>query len=160
LFDDEREDRPDAIFPNNWFTTHADGRIALYPMRSPLRRSERRTDIVGTLSQLYGVSGVVDYSDAEHEGVFLEGTGALVLDREHRVAYVARSPRAQDGLVERFCAEFSFAPFLFDAVVVYGTPIYHTNVMMSVGAHVALVVADTIPDAAVRAELLDRLQRT
>lgn len=158
LFDDERDDRPDAIFPNNWFTTHADGRIALYPMRSPLRRSERRTDIVDALSQLYRVEDVVDYSPFEAREVFLEGTGALVLDREQRVAYVARSPRAHDELVERFCADFDYEPVVFDAVDEHGTPIYHTNVMMSVGTETAIIVADTIPDDGTRARLLERLR--
>jgi hypothetical protein len=157
LFDDVREDRPDAIFPNNWLSTHEDGRIAVYPMRSPQRRGERRADIIQELQEQYRVTGFVDYSGLERENLFLEGTGSLVLDHAERAAYVARSPRADDSAVLRFCGDFGYEPFIFDAVDHAGTPIYHTNVMMTIATEYALVVPEVISDAGRRGELLDRL---
>jgi hypothetical protein len=160
VFDDVEHHRPDSVFPNNWISTHDDGRVALYPMYAENRRGERRDDVLDFLRETYRVSEVVDYSAAEAEGRFLEGTGAMVLDHVGRVAYAARSLRTDAGLFERFCARFGYEPFLFDAVDPEGRPIYHTNVMMSVGTDFAMVGLETIPDHAVRAELAGRLAAT
>lgn len=157
LFDDVGHDLPDSVFPNNWFSTHEDGRIALYPMFSPNRRGERRPDIISALGAAYGVSEVVDYSGLETEDVFLEGTGAMVLDHDHRMAYIARSRRAHDRAVEVVCRDLGYQPIVFTTTDRRGVPIYHTNVMMTVATTFAMVGLDTITDAAERAVLVDRL---
>ncbi|HQY97678.1 MAG TPA: arginine deiminase-related protein [Phycicoccus sp.] len=144
LVDDLGTSTPDSVFPNNWFSTHADGTLVLYPMRAPSRRLERRPDIVETLKASYAVNRVLDLSAAEQEGRFLEGTGAMVLDHVGRHAYVARSGRTDEGLLRTFCAEFDFTPVLFDANGPDGAPIYHTNVMMNVGTDLAMMCLDSI----------------
>jgi hypothetical protein len=160
LVDDVEADRPDSVFPNNWISTHHDGRVALYPMYARNRRRERRADVLDLLRAEYHVSEVVDFSPAEAEGRFLEGTGAMVLDHVGRTAYAARSRRTDEQLLHRFCAAFGYEPFLFDAVDAGGRPIYHTNVMMSVGTEVAMVGFETIPDPSVRRMIRRRLAST
>jgi hypothetical protein len=157
LFDDPEPDRPDSVFPNNWLSTHADGRVALFPMYAANRRRERRGDVVEFLKAAYRVHEVVDLSGLEHDGVFLEGTGAMVLDHVGRVAYVARSRRVDPVALERFCRVFGYEPVVFDAVDPAGRAIYHTNVMMSVAGEYALVGLDLLPSAAERAALVERL---
>lgn len=157
LFDDAEPGRPDSVFPNNWFSTHAGGHIAVYPMYSPSRRAERRTDVLETLKQQYRVQDVIDYSGLEHDDVFLEGTGAMVLDHLTRIAYTARSNRANPVALERFCTNFGYEPMAFDAADEDGVPVYHTNVMMCIGTDIALVGLDMIIDARRRAEVVDRL---
>lgn len=144
LFDDEGEETPDSVFPNNWFSTHEDGRIALYPMRAPSRRGERRRDIIDALGELYRVEEVIDFSPAEQQGHFLEGTGSIVFDRPSRIAFAALSPRTDASLFEQFCDRFDYRPVMFTALGGDGTPIYHTNVMMTVGTGYALVGVDSI----------------
>lgn len=155
LFDDE-EHRPDSVFPNNWFSTHAGGRVAVFPMFSPARRLERRSDVLELLKQRYRVQEIIDYSGLELDGLFLEGTGAMVLDNLNRTAYVARSNRADPVILERFCTVFGYEPMVFDAEY-EGVPIYHTNVMMCIGTEFALVGLDLLTDPARRAEIADRL---
>ena len=134
VFDDTlAPEKPDAVFPNNWFSTHHDGRIALYPMYTPSRRAERRHDIIASLQQHYRVSGIVDYSPYEERGLYLEGTGSLVLDHENRIAYVSLSRRADREPLEKFCADFDYEPVTFQSSGDDGRPIYHTNVMLCVG---------------------------
>lgn len=157
VFDDETEQRPDSVFPNNWISTHSGGHIALYPMHAPNRRTERRGDIVEFLKSAYRVQDVIDYSGLEYDDVFLEGTGAMVLDHEYRIAYAARSNRADPVALERFCTNFGYEPIVFDAVDGRGVPVYHTNVVMSIGTGFALVAADMIVSSARRAEILLRL---
>ena len=125
--------KPDAIFPNNWFSTHQDGRIALYPMYTPSRRAERRTDVIESLRERYRVTEVIDYSPYEKRDLFLEGTGSLVLDHGHRIAYVSLSRRADREPLEKFCADFDYEPLAFQSVGADRRPIYHTNVMMCLG---------------------------
>jgi hypothetical protein len=154
VFDDEDETRPDSVFPNNWFSTHAGGRIAVYPMYAPNRRLERRTDILELLKQRYRVQEIVDYSGLEPDGLFLEGTGAMVLDNLNRTAYVVRSHRADPIVLERFCTAFGYEPMVFDASL-RGIPIYHTNVMMCIGTEFALVGLDAMTSR--RDEIAERL---
>lgn len=154
LFDDFEETRPDSVFPNNWFSTHAGGRIAVYPMYAPNRRLERRTDILELLKQRYRVQEIVDYSGLEPDGLFLEGTGAMVLDNLNRTAYVVRSHRADPIVLERFCTAFGYEPMVFDASL-RGVPIYHTNVMMCIGTEFALVGLDAMTSR--RDEIAERL---
>src|ERR1700681_3701276 len=130
-------EKPDAVFPNNWFSTHHDGRVALYPMYSPARRNERRQDVIDELDKIYRIGALVDYSSYEQRGLYLEGTGSLVLDYVNRIAYVSLSTRSNDALVERFCQDFGFEPILFKSVGDDGRPIYHTNVVMCVGSEFA-----------------------
>ncbi len=156
LFEDEEETRPDSVFPNNWFSTHAGGRIAVYPMYSPNRRLERRGDVLELLKQQYRVQEVVDYSGLEVDGLYLEGTGAMVLDGLNRVAYAVRSHRADPIVLERFCTAFGYEPMVFDAEL-DGVPIYHTNVMMCIGTDFALVGLDLMTNPERRAEIAERL---
>ena len=146
---------PDSIFPNNWISMHQDGRVALYPMKAENRRLERRTDIFEELqSRGYEVTTTVDYTAAEQKELFLEGTGSMVLDHDSKIAYMARSQRADEGLFHAFCKDFNYEPVVFTAY--QETPdeigqIYHTNVMMCVTDAYVLVCLDTIHDANERA---------
>ena len=158
LFDDSDAGRPDCVFPNNWISTHHGGRIALFPMYAANRRTERRADVVEMLKSRYRVQEVIDYSGLEHDALFLEGTGAMVLDHEARVAYTARSRRADPLLLERFCTAFGYEPMAFDAVDLHGVPVYHTNVMLCVAGAFALIAAEMIPDRTRREEVVDRLR--
>ncbi|WP_371811977.1 citrulline utilization hydrolase CtlX [Kocuria sp. TGY1127_2] len=160
VFEDLTNETPDSVFPNNWFSTHDDGTIVLYPMHAPNRRAERREDVLAHLRKSGVVRRVVDYSAAESEGQYLEGTGAMVLDHVHRLAYVCRSQRASDRLLDRFCSDLGFQPVVFDALDARGVPVYHTNVLMSVGTHMALIGASMIRDPRQRAMVLDSLQST
>jgi hypothetical protein len=154
VFDDEDETRPDSVFPNNWFSTHAGGRIAVFPMYAPNRRLERRTDVLELLKARYRVQEIVDYSGLEVDGLFLEGTGAMVLDNLNRTAYAVRSHRADPIVLERFCTAFGYEPMVFDAEL-RGVPIYHTNVMMCIGTEFALVGLDAMTTR--RDEIAERL---
>ncbi|HKU01171.1 MAG TPA: arginine deiminase-related protein [Paraburkholderia sp.] len=161
IFDDFGErSTPDSVFPNNWFSTHPGGHVALYPMYSGNRRRERRTDVIDMLKSEYRVQDVIDFSGLEYDDLFLEGTGAMVLDHVARVAYTARSRRADPVALERFCTHFNFEPLCFDTAGSDGQPIYHTNVMMSVATDFALVGLDVIRDAARREEIHRRLAQT
>lgn len=160
LFEDMGRATPDSVFPNNWFSTHSGGHVALYPMFSPSRRRERRQDVIEMLKQHYRVQDVIDYSGLEQDGVYLEGTGAMVLDHIERVAYAARSNRTKEVALERFCTHFNFEPVVFDAVDATSRPIYHTNVLMCVGTDFCLIGLDTIRDPARRAEIAERLVAT
>lgn len=157
VFDDEQPDRPDSVFPNNWLSTHSGGHVAVFPMFPPNRRRERRWDVIEFLKARYRVQDVIDYSGLENDGVFLEGTGAMVLDHLHRLAYVCRSNRADPIALERFCTNFGYEPMAFDAADEHGTTIYHTNVLMCIATEFALIGAEAIPDASRRAEVLKRL---
>jgi hypothetical protein len=152
--------KPDAVFPNNWFSTHHDGRIALYPMYKPSRRVERRSDLIASLRERYRVTDVVDYSPYEKRGLYLEGTGSLVLDHVHRLAYVSLSKRADREPLQKFCADFDYEPVTFESTGGDGRPIYHTNVMMCLATHFALVGLEMIDDHAQRETVRTRLEAT
>ncbi len=161
VFDDHGErDTPDSVFPNNWFSTHSGGHIALYPMCAPNRRRERRSDIIDMLKANYRVQDVIDYSGLEYDGLFLEGTGAMVLDHLQRVAYTALSNRANEVVLERFCTHFNFEPLVFRTADGAGQAVYHTNVMMCIASRFALVGLELITDAARRAEVKRRLEES
>ena len=150
---------PDEVFPNNWFSTHADGTLVRYPMLAPSRRLERRDDVVDALRRLgYTVRTIVDLTDLETRGLYLEGTGSLVLDRTARVAFACTSARTSPDAVRIFCTRLGYEPVLFDAVDRDGHPIYHTNVMMSVGTAFALVCADAIRGENACGRVLDALR--
>src|SRR5437763_16161987 len=129
VFEDTAEpEKPDAVFPNNWISMHHDGRIALFPMYSALRRRERRQDIVEELRKCYRVTEVIDYSAFEDEGCYLEGTGSLVFDHPSKIAYVSLSTRSNTKVIQRFAHNFSYEPVTFTSIGFNGQPIYHTNV--------------------------------
>jgi hypothetical protein len=161
VFEDTAEpEKPDAVFPNNWMSTHHDGRIALFPMYSNLRRRERRQDIVEELRKHYRVSEVIDYSVFEEEGCCLEGTGSLVLDHLNKIAYVSLSNRSNPKVIQRFADDFSYEPVIFTSIGSDGQPIYHTNVMMCIGTAFAMVGLDMIPNKAEPQQVRARLERT
>ncbi len=158
--DDGRRNTPDAVFPNNWFSTHPGGHVALYPMYNPSRRRERRADILEFLKQHYRVQDIIDYSGLEHDELFLEGTGAMVLDHLARVAFTARSNRADPLALERFSTHFNYEPMVFDTADTQGKPIYHTNVLMCIATQFALVALDAIVDPQRANEVRQRLEET
>jgi len=157
-FEDEGLETPDSVFPNNWFSTHSGGHIAIYPMYAPNRRKERRTDIIDVLKLQYRVQDVVDYSGLEYDDIYLEGTGAMVLDHIERVAYAARSKRTDSHALERFCSHFNFEPMVFDAADSAGTAVYHTNVLMCIGKDFVMAGFDMLPDVKRRAEIIRRFE--
>jgi hypothetical protein len=161
VFEDAaKPEKPDAVFPNNWISTHHDGRIALFPMYSALRRQERRHDIVGELRKHYRVTDVIDYSAFEKKGHWLEGTGSLVLDHLDKIAYVSLSNRSDPKVIQRFAEDFSYEPVTFTSIGSDGQPIYHTNVMMCIGTAFAMVGLNVIPNKTERQELRARLEKT
>jgi hypothetical protein len=161
VFEDTAEpEKPDAVFPNNWISTHHDGRIAIFPMYSALRRRERRQDIVEELRRLYRVTEVIDYSRFEDDGCFLEGTGSLVLDHLNKIAYVSLSNRSNAKVVQRFVEDFSYEPVTFTSIGSNGQPIYHTNVMMCIGTAFAMVGVEMIPTKPERQAVRARLEKT
>ncbi|MCR8666586.1 arginine deiminase-related protein [Aestuariibaculum sp. M13] len=160
--DTEEYDTPDSIFPNNWVSFHENGTIALYPMFAENRRLERREEVLLAVEEAgFVIHDVVDYTEAEDEGVFLEGTGSLILDRVNRKAYCALSPRADEELFIEFCEDFEYFPVLFTAnQTVNGErkAIYHTNVMMCLGETFAVVCLSSIDDKKERKNLLTHLK--
>ena len=152
-------EKPDAVFPNNWISMHHDGRVALFPMYSALRRRERRQDIVEELRERYRVTDVIDYSEFEDEGCCLEGTGSLVLDHSNKIAYVSLSKRSNPKVIQRFADDFSYEPITFTSIGSNGQPIYHTNVMMCIGTAFAMVGLDVIRNKAERQQVRARLEK-
>ncbi|MGA8205673.1 MAG: arginine deiminase-related protein [Woeseiaceae bacterium] len=153
---------PDSIFPNNWVSFHADGKVVLYPMEAANRRAERRPDVIDLLATRRGfqVREVVDLTHHEGDGHFLEGTGSLVLDRSNRIAYACLSSRTHLDPLGEFAQRMGYEVVAFDAVDRGGAPIYHTNVLMNVGEELAVVCADAIPRAEQRDAVLERLRDT
>ena len=161
VFDDFGEkETPDSVFPNNWFSTHSGGHIALYPMFSPNRRRERRSDIIEMLKSEYRVQDVIDFSGLEWDNLFLEGTGAMVLDNINRVAYTAKSNRSNEVILERFCSIFKYEPMAFNTSDANGNSIYHTNVIMCIASNYALICLDMIIDEKRRKEVKQRLEES
>lgn len=160
---DTREPRcPDAVFPNNWLSTHADGRVVMYAMEAENRRTERRLDIIEALADEHGfhISEVVDLSFHEAAGEFLEGTGSVVLDRVHRIAYACLSSRTHLEALGDFAQRLGYEVVAFEATDQNGQPIYHTNVMMSVGESLAIICDESIADAGQRRAVLESLAST
>lgn len=153
-------EKPDAVFPNNWLSTHHDGRVVLYPMSSAARRQERRQDVIDEVRKHYQIAAVVDYSAGEEEGRCLEGTGSLVLDHVHKLAYASLSQRTHPEVLDRFCTDFGYEPVTFRSVSEDGRPVYHTNVIMCLGSEFALIGLEMIPDEAERTAVLNHLKST
>ena len=157
------DNTPDSIFPNNWVSFHETGEIGLYPMFAANRRKERRLDYFANLEEEgFKITNIIDYTSAEDDDIFLEGTGSLILDRENEKAYCALSPRADEDLLIEFCEDFEFTPVIFNAYqTVEGNrkQIYHTNVMMCVAEEFAVICLDTIDDAKERKNVLKHLKQ-
>lgn len=155
-------DTPDSIFPNNWISFHENGDVVLYPMFAENRRLERREEILDILEdEGFVINEIMDYTEAERDSIFLEGTGSLLLDRANGKAYCALSPRADEELFIEFCEDFDFAPVIFEAFqTVNGERklIYHTNVMMCLGETFAVLCADAIDDKKERKMVIDSLK--
>lgn len=160
--DSEDSDTPDSVFPNNWISFHDNGDVALYPMFAENRRLERREEILDLLEEKgFVIENVIDYTSAEEDNIFLEGTGSIVLDRQNGKAYCALSSRADEELFIEFCEDFEFTPVIFEAFqTVNGERklIYHTNVMMTVGETFAVICAESIDDKKERKMVLDSLR--
>lgn len=151
---------PDALFPNNWFSSHITGELVLYPMFAVNRRLERSPEIIDILRRKMNHRKLVDLTHWENDGEFLEGTGSMVLDRHKRIAYCCRSPRTSEKVLTDFCSLMSYDAIIFDALDKEGNPIYHTNVMMSVGLQVAVVCLESIRDTADRQKVISALTAT
>lgn len=157
--------KTDSIFPNNWISTHTDGTVVTYPMWAESRRLERREDIIDTLKTMgYKVGRRLDYSSFEAQEQYLEGTGSMILDREHEIAYACVSPRTHKELFAAFCIEFGYKPVVFTASQTTDegslSDIYHTNVMMSVGENIAILCDEAIRNAEEREMVIQTLKET
>ncbi len=155
--DEYLEQRKDAIFPNNWVSFHADGRVFLYPMMAPARRTERRLEVIREVEQNFVVKELTDISADENQGKYLEGTGSLVFDYVHSVVYASRSARTCEQLVEEHAARLGFEAVLFDAFDRAGSPIYHTNVLMTLGSGYCVVCLSAVPDGPEKKFLISQL---
>ena len=161
--DDKLMDTPDSIFPNNWVSFHGNGDVAIYPMFAENRRKERRDEVFIRLeNEGFKIENIIDYTSAEDEGIFLEGTGSLLLDRVNSKAYCALSPRADEDLFIEFCEDFEYTPIIFTAnQTVEGKrlAIYHTNVMMCLAENFAIICLDTIDDKKERKNVVKNLKQ-
>jgi len=160
--DDILADTPDSIFPNNWVSFHSNGDIAIYPMFAENRRQERREEVFMRLEEEgFIIKNIVDYTSAEDEGLFLEGTGSILMDRVHKKAYCALSPRADEELFIEFCEDFEYTPVVFTANQTVGgnrMPIYHTNVMMCLAENFCVICLDSIDDAVEKKNVVQHLK--
>ena len=158
--DTKKPHTPDSVFPNNWFSTHDDGTLVLYPMFAENRRLERKPAALEAIEANFNEKRTVDLTHYEEEGLFLEGTGSMVLDRVNKIVYACESPRTNKTVLEDFCKQLGYTPVLFKAAGDDGTEIYHTNVMMHVGTEVAVVCLESIQDEAQRSEVKETLEST
>jgi hypothetical protein len=145
---------PDSIFPNNWVSFHEGGRICLYPMYAENRRLERKPAVLREIGDRFTINATLDFSNYEKEGLFLEGTGSMVLDRDHKIAYACLSPRTDKKVLADFSEKMGYTPEIFTAVDDQDRPIYHTNVMMCVADRYVVVCLDSLPVPAERQHLL------
>jgi len=158
--DTPRPAKPDAIFPNNWVSFHGDGTVVLYPMLAPNRRWERREEVLEQVAREGGfrVVRTIDLTHREAEGKFLEGTGSLVLDRPHRVAYASLSPRTDLDVLGEFAQLLDYELVTFESRDGAGRPIYHTNVVMAIGTRFAVVCGEAIDLPLHRDAVFNRLR--
>jgi len=151
---------PDSIFPNNWFSTHSEGKLVYYSMFAPNRRSERKSSFIAEIKKHVKADIEIDFTPFETENIFLEGTGSMVLDRDNKIVYACNSIRTSKVLIDEFCKEFDYKACLFDASGKDDVPIYHTNVLMCVGVDFAIVCLDAIKDEKQKADLVKSLNDT
>ncbi len=159
--DTEQPVKPDAVFPNNWVTFHQEGWLVTYPMYAPTRRLERREEVIQVALQAgFRPARRLHLEVHEETGRYLEGTGSIVFDHVHRLAYACLSPRTDAQLLQELCDTLNYEPVVFRAVDARGQDIYHTNVMMVIGEQFAVVCLDTVSNEQERALLLEKLQQT
>lgn len=151
---------PDSIFPNNWISFHSDGSICLYPMYAQNRRLERKESVLEAIDKKFIVSKKIDFSTYEQSNIFLEGTGSMVLDRDHRIAYACLSPRTDLTILKDFCIQLNYTPIYFWALDGGNQPIYHTNVMMCVADEYVVICLESIPDLAERQLVVDSITQS
>jgi len=151
---------PDSVFPNNWFSTHEGGTLVLYPMYAPNRREERKPSVINFIKENFKVKRVVDLTGNEKSELFLEGTGSMIIDRDHNLVYACRSPRTDEKVLEQFCEELDYDYFLFGASDASGNDIYHTNVMMCVGTEYVVVCLDAVKDIDERENLIGLIEES
>ncbi|MGX1127507.1 citrulline utilization hydrolase CtlX [Pseudomonas sp. HLS-6 TE3448] len=151
---------PDSIFPNNWWSSHADGSLVLYPMEGQNRRLERNKGVLRVLEERFAINTTIDLSPLEQQSMFLEGTGSMVLDREHRISYACHSGRTHTEALRQFAEQLDYRLCVFHAVDRHHAPIYHSNVMMSVGTELSVVCLQALPDASERQALERSLRDT
>lgn len=151
---------PDSIFPNNWFSSHVSGELVLYPMYAENRRAERKPGMLNLLRRKMNHPKLIDLTQWEQKGKFLEGTGSMIFDRDKSIAYACRSQRTCDEVLHDFCAKMNFDAVLFDSYDKNGNLIYHTNVMMEVGTQVAIVCLESIRNEKERNKVVTRLNET
>jgi hypothetical protein len=150
--ENEDVDAPDAVFPNNWVSFHADGSVVLYPMMAPSRRKERNKKILDQVASKFQSSNIIDLTHWEEKEKFLEGTGSVIFDHVHKIAYSSISPRTHIEVLDELCSKLGYKKFIFHAVA-DDLPVYHTNVVMHIGEKYAVVCLDAIHDAKERNEL-------
>jgi hypothetical protein len=160
--DEEGSALPDSVFPNNWISLHHDGTVVLYPMMAENRRLERRMDILPELQNKHGfnIERILDYTNHEVDGQYLEGTGSVVFDYVNKIAYANRSPRTDESVFFKLCSELEYKGLMFDAIDASGKEIYHTNVMMCVGSGFVVICLEAIPDESTRLKLMRSFDRT
>ena len=154
---------PDSIFPNNWVSFHADGKVVLYPMFAENRRLERRDDIINQIKEQFEVTEVIDYSGAEKDNLFLEGTGSMIFDHDNKLAYGSVSLRLDEGVFRKFCSDFGFQPVVFHSYQTTGEqrlPIYHTNVMMCVADQFVVICLDCIDDESEKNNVIETIKNS
>ena len=162
--DNQENDTPDSVFPNNWVSFHKDGTMAIYPMFADNRRLERREDIIIELEKEgFLIENIVDYTSAEDQNIFLEGTGSMILDRQNKIAYCAISPRADEELFIEFCEDFEYTPVIFTANQTVDNSreaIYHTNVMMCIAETFSVICLSCIDDKKERKNVISHLKKS
>lgn len=158
--DDNRSIRPDAIFPNNWFSTHPGKRLVVYPMQAVNRRAERREDVLLLLREKYGYQTLFDFSPYERDGLYLEGTGSVLFDHDHNIAWASFSSRTHADVLLDVCEKLGLLPIVFCASDTLGRSIYHTNVLMALHPQLAIVCLEAITDATDRHTVERMLRKT
>jgi hypothetical protein len=158
--DSELPIKTDSIFPNNWFSTHTDGTILTYPMYSKNRRLERNQELIDFLIRNYEVTRDYTMAHYEDEGLYLEGTGSIILDRVNKIAYACASERTSVTLFDKWCVIMNYKGVYFESKDINGTPIYHTNVMMAIGSDIAVICLATIQNPIEREKVLESLQHS
>lgn len=151
---------PDAVFPNNWMSTHQDGKIIIYPMLTPNRRAERNSEIIESLQNQFSISDILDYSNKENENIILEGTGSIVFDHDYRFAFACISPRTNESLLNEVCKQIGYTPIVFEALDLSGEPIYHTNVVMAIGKHQVVICLEAIENILERSIISAQIEKT
>ncbi|GAB3425212.1 citrulline utilization hydrolase CtlX [Niabella aquatica] len=161
VIEDEPEPHtPDAVFPNNWVSFHEDGTVVIYPMFAPNRQLERNKNSIATIKESFFIRSTMDLTGYEKQGIFLEGTGSMVLDRDHYLAYACLSPRTCPTALYDFCDAMGYQPVLFNAFDAGGNEIYHTNVMMCIADQYAIICLESIRDTVQKQMLVSRLTET